>query len=302
MKIFITGATGFIGHTVARALRRRGHEVWGLARSEEKAKRLWAEEIRPVVGDLRKHDSYLASVSEADVTIHAAAEMSKDMSEIDRQAVERIVNAQKETNRQRTFIYTSGCWVYGNTGVERAHEGSQLRPIPLIAWRPAVEELALRAGSDRLSAVVMRPGCVYGRSGSITATWFESAEKEGAARFVGDGNNRFAMVHVEDLADAYARAVDKRVKGEIFNVVDRSRYTVREMASAASRAAGKGGEARAWAVAEAQKVMPPPFVEALTLDQHLDAWKAVNVLGWNPRFGGFVDDAELYFRSWKHRV
>ncbi len=110
------------------------------------------------------------------------------------------------------------------------------------------------------------------------------------------------MVHLDDLADAYGRVVDRRTRGEIFNVIDRSRYTVREMATAASRAAGKNGEVRVVSLAEAQKVMPPPFVDALALDQHLDAWKAVEVLGWNPRFGGFVDDADLYYRAWKNRI
>jgi nucleoside-diphosphate-sugar epimerase len=299
MKVFMTGATGFIGNAVARALRRSGHEVSGLARSEDKAKALWREEVRPVLGDLRKPESYAGAARDAEVVIHAAAELGKDMSDLDRQTVERLLGAVKDAKLPRTFIYTSGCWVYGNTGMEKVTEGTARKPLPLVAWRPAHEDMVLAATSGLVATSVIRPGCVYGGRGSLTSMWFESAEKEGAARIVGEGNNRWAMIHREDLADAYARVIEKRVRGESFNLADRSRYTVREMASAASRAAGKSGEVRLTPLADAAKVMPPPFAEALAVDQHLDAWKAVQVLGWNPRFGGFVDDADLYYRAWK---
>jgi nucleoside-diphosphate-sugar epimerase len=299
MKIFVTGGSGYIGNSVARAFRRAGHEVSALVRNEEKAKRVWSDELRPVLGDLRSPESWAKEAQAADVIVHCAAEMSKDFADLDKSSTERLIAYSKEGNRQRTFIYTSGVWVYGNTGLNRVNESSPLTPFAMVSWRPAVEELALRASSERLLTAVVRPGCVYGGRGSLTSSWFESAEKEGAARIVGDGKNRWAMIHVEDLADAYVRLAHARVRGEVLNVTDRSRYTVGEMAAAATRATGRGADFKTWPVAEAAKVMGP-FAEALALDQHVDSWKAVQLLNWNPRFGGFVDDAELYFQAWKN--
>jgi nucleoside-diphosphate-sugar epimerase len=295
MKAFVTGATGYIGFAASRALRRAGLEVSGLTRSEDKAKRLWANEIVPVRGDLRSLDVLGAAAEAADVIVHCAAEVGPEFAKLDRQAVERLAQASKAGGRSRTLIYTSGVWQYGDTKGGKASEETPLNPIPMVAWRPHIEQLALSA-----NGVVIRPGCVYGGAGSLTSAWFESAEKEGAARIVGDGHNRWAMVHVEDLGDVYARVVAHRVRGEVFNAVDRSRYTLLENAQAASRAAGKRGEVRTVPVAEAVKQMGG-YAEALALDQHIESWKAVNVLGWNPHHGGFADAPEIYYQAWKIR-
>jgi nucleoside-diphosphate-sugar epimerase len=301
MKVFITGASGYIGNSIARTFRRAGHEVSGLVRSNEKANLLWGDEIRPVVGDLRKPDSFTQALKDAEVVIHAAAETGPDMPNLDKQAVERILAVAKDGHKTTTVVFTSGVWVYGETKNNRVTEATPTKPLPLVAWRPAHEDMVLKASSDRLLGVVIRPGCVYGGKGSLTGMWFESAEKEGAARIVGDGNNRWAMVHVDDLADAYLKAVHSRVRGEVFNVTDRSRFTIREMAAAASKAAGRNADVKIWPTSEATKQLGP-FAEALAIDQHVDSWKAVQVLGWNPRFGGFADDAEVFYNSWKaHR-
>jgi nucleoside-diphosphate-sugar epimerase len=301
MKVFITGASGYIGNSVARAFRRAGHEVWGLVRSNEKANLLWGDEIRPVIGDLKKPDSFTQALKDAEVVIHTAAEMGPDMPNLDKQAVERVLAVAKDGHRTATVVYTSGVWVYGDTKNNRVNEATPTKPLPLVAWRPAHEDMVLKASSDRLLSVVIRPGCVYGGKGGLTGMWFESAEKEGAARTVGDGNNRWAMIHVDDLAEAYLKVVHARVRGEVFNVTDRSRFTIREMASAASKAAGRSADVKVWPTSEATKQLGP-FAEALAVDQHVDSWKAVQVLGWNPRFGGFADDAEVFYNAWKtHR-
>lgn len=301
MKIFVTGASGYVGQAVATAMRRAGHQVLGLVRTEEKANRLWIEEVRPVLGDLRKPESFAAAAAASDVLVHCASDVSPDRAKVDRDAVESLLQAARVAQLPRMVLYTSGCWVYGSTLGTRAHEGSALAPPAIVAWRPEIEAHVLRATSERVGTVVLRPGCVYGGRGGLTGAWFESADKDGAARIVGDGQNRWATVHVQDLADAYVRVVERRVKGEVFNVTDRSRFTVREMASAAAQAAGKGGEVRAWPMQEAAQRLGAPFAEALALDQHVDAWKVATLLGWTPRFGGFADDAAAFYAAWKHQ-
>ena len=130
-------------------------------------------------------------------------------------------------------------------------------------------------------------------AGGLTGRWFA---EPGAV--VGDGRNRWTMVHLDDLADAYVRAAESGLAGEIFNVTDRSRLTVLEMATAAARAAGYTGEIRPLPLTEARKTLGD-FADALALSQHVDSGKAVRLLGWQPRHGGFLDEVEVFYRAWK---
>ena len=296
MKVFVTGATGYIGFNVATALRRAGHEVWGLVRRDEKARVLARHEIRPVMGTLQEPGAWLTQAEACSVLIHAAADAQADTLALDRQAVEALLGTGRAGARPKTMIYTSGVWVYGSTNGKLVDETMSLAPAKLVARRPATEQLVL--GSADVKGLVIRPGCVYGRQGGLTGMWFASATKENTVRVIGDGLNRWAMVQVDDLADAYLRAAESGLAGEAFNITDRSRATVLEMASAAGRAAGYEGEIERVPLARAAQSMGD-FAECLTLDQHVDGRKAVRRLGWQPRHGGFVDDAQTYFESWR---
>jgi nucleoside-diphosphate-sugar epimerase len=213
----------------------------------------------------------------------------------DRTAIEALIAAGPKGPRPKTLIYTSGVWINGPTGEAAADETTPLNPLPIVAWRPAHEQAVLSATTVR--GIVLRPGCVYGKSGSLTASWFEGGQKKDLS-IVGDGRNRWAMVHADDLADAYLRVAQSGLSGEVFNVTDRSRYTVGEMATAAARAAGFSGDLRYIPLAEAAKAMGP-FAEALAVDQHVSSWKLARRLGWQPQHGGFVDGARTYYQAWK---
>jgi len=136
MRIFITGATGFIGFELAQRFRRAGHEVWGLARSVKKAILLRQNEIKPVIGDMGSPESYRGIAAECSVLIHAAAEYSERAVELDRKTVQTLIEASQGALQIKTFIYTSGCWVYGNTGRAPVDESAPLRPPALVAARP----------------------------------------------------------------------------------------------------------------------------------------------------------------------
>jgi nucleoside-diphosphate-sugar epimerase len=292
MQVFLTGATGYIGFAVATALRRHGHRVWGLARNQTKAARLARHEIEPVSGDLADPNSYADVAAHCSVLIHTAFDYSADGVAKNKLTIETLLDAGRRGAQPRTFIFTSGAWVYGDTGDHMVDETTPLDPIKLVAWRPAHEELVLRASGVR--SIVIRPGCVYGGAGGLTAPWFA---KPGEA-VVGDGRNRWTMVHLDDLAAAYVRAAESGLGGEIFNVTDRSRFTVLELATAAARAAGYKGEISPLPLAEARKALGD-FADALALNQHLDSGKAVRLLGWQPRHGGFLDEVEVFYRAWK---
>jgi nucleoside-diphosphate-sugar epimerase len=294
MRAFVTGATGYIGGGVARALRRAGHEVFGLCRSAEKGRALARAEIHPVLGDMNEPSSYAGSLAECSVLVHCAADHARETVTADRTVVEAFVTAAERGGK--TLVYTSGVWVIGNTGDRAAEETAPLRPLALVAWRPAHEQRILTAAGAR--SIVLRPGCVYGKAGGLTGTWFAGARDEKAVTVVGDGKNRWAMVHVEDLADVYVRAVESGLAGEVFNISDRSRTTVGEMAAAAARVAGCPGALVYQPVAEAAKAMGP-YADCLAVDQHVDSRKAVRLLGWQPRHGGFLDEVGLFYEAWK---
>lgn len=295
MRVFVTGATGCIGSAVSTAFRRAGHQVWGLARSTEKARNLAHAEVHPVLGDLGKPESFALAAESCSVLVHAAAEYGPGAFAFDRAAVEALLAASRKGPQPKTVIYTSGAWVYGNTGDRLVDETTPLAPARHVAERPTSEGLVL--GADGVRGIVLRPGCVYGHQGSLTAMWFEAARVRRALGVIGDGSARWALVHLDDLGSAYVRAAESGLSG-VFNLTDRSRASVREMVTAVARVTGYRGEIAATPVADAARTMGT-LAECLALDQHVDSRKAVRLLGWQPRHGGFVDEVEECFEGWK---
>jgi nucleoside-diphosphate-sugar epimerase len=296
MDVFVTGANGYVGGAAARALRRAGHRVFGLARSEAKARALEAQEITPVLGDLADPTTYVDVATRCAVLIHAAFDNTSRGIPKDRAALDGLLEAGRRGSQTKTFIYTSGVWVHGDTRGVFVDETTPLDPLPLVSWRPPHESLVLE--SDAVRGIVLRPGCVYGGSGGMPGGWFKSASDGVPPEVVGEGANRWALVHIEDLGEAYRLAAESGLAGEVFCIVERSRETVREMATAAGRAAGLSGEIRSLPLIDARKTMGP-FADALAADQRVDGGKAERVLGWRSRHRGFVDEADTFYRSWR---
>ncbi len=296
MQIFVTGATGYIGFAVAAALRRAGHRVRGLARSEAKARRLTQHEIDPVIGDLADPNTYLEVASDCAVLVHTAFDYAAGGLAKDKSAIDTLLEAGRRGAKPKTFVFTSGAWVYGDTGDGMVDETTPPNPTKLVAWRPTHEQMVLGAGGVR--GLVVRPGDVYGGPGGLTGQWFAGPSTGKPPLVVGDGRNRAPMVHIDDLADAYVRIAESGLAGEIFNVNDRSRFAVLEMATAAARAAGYQGDVRPTPLPEARKTLGD-FADALALSQHIDARKAVRLLGWQPTHAGFLDEADVCYRAWE---
>ena len=296
MQVLVTGATGYIGFAVAAALRRAGHRVLGLARSEAKARRLTQHEIEPVIGDLADPNTYLEVASHCALLVHTAFDYAAGGVAKDKSAIDTLLEAGRRGAKPKTFVFTSGAWVYGDTGDRMVDETTPPNPTRLVAWRPAHEQLVLQAAGVR--GLVVRPGDVYGGPGGLTGQWFAGPSTGKPPLVVGDGSNRVPMVHIDDLADAYVRIGESGLAGEIFNVNDRSRFTVLEMATAAARAAGYQGDVRPTPLPEARKTLGD-FADALALSQHIDARKAVRLLGWQPTHAGFLDEADVCYRAWK---
>lgn len=296
MRVFITGATGYIGNAVARELASAGHEVTGLVRSPEKARELESVGARGVVGDLKDPASYKDAAREAEAIVHAAFEYSDRGVEADRTAVEALLEAAREAGGKRSVIYTSGVWVLGNTGDRPAFEdASTEHPATVSAWRVGHEERVLRHGTPELAVAVIRPGIVWGGRGGIVASYFEAAEKEGAVRIVGEGRNRVPHIHRDDLARHYRAVLERRGTG-VFHAVDGLAPQLGDVARALSKAAGKGGAVTSVPPEEARESMGL-MAEALILDQVVESRRNLEI-DWVPERGGIVQEAEAAYREW----
>lgn len=295
MNIFITGATGYIGFEVARKLRNAGHVVWGLTRSEEKKNRLLKEEIRPVIGDMQNPMSYREVAENCSILIHAAMDYENDTKALDINTVDQLLEAGKTGEQPKTVIYTSGCWILGNTSGKAVTETTPINPLPSVAYRKEAENKIMSA--DWIKGLIIRPGCVYGHQAGLTSIWFSEAHNKHTLHPVGDRNTHWTMVHVEDLANAYLRAVESHLKGEIFNISDHSRPTIGQMADAVAEVTGTG-KVNFRSVQDARSDFGS-MADSLALDQIVDSGKAERMLGWYPKHHGFIHNIELYYESWK---
>lgn len=291
----MTGATGYIGSAVVRELAEAGHEVAGLTRMAEKTSYLEELGARAVVGDIRDVASYRGEAEAADALIHVAAEESAARPEVDRTAVEALLSAAEE-GRASALLYTSGCFVLGETGDGPADETAATDGAPeMVAWRVVQEDRVLSAGGAGLSTAVVRPGMVYGGKEGAFASFFATAEESGAAEFVGDGANRWSPVYRGDVARLYRMIVERDGEG-IFHCAEPAELVGR-LAMAASRASGAGGATQRVRVEEAREELGE-FADALTMDQVMGCPRT-HEFGWAPEHPPFIDSAESVYREWK---
>lgn len=296
MYIFVTGATGYIGHAVVGELVALGHEVTGLVRSDARAELVRRLGARAVIGDVADPVTYREHAAEHEALVHIAFVSGPGAAAADRTAVETLIAAAR-AGKARSLVYTSGIWVLGPTGRAPAFEGAPTdHPAALVAWRVAHEHLVLEAGIHHLASAVIRPGIVYGGRGGVIGGYFESAEREGAAAYVGDGANRLPMIHVEDLARFYRRVVEHHGRG-VFHAVDGNGVPLAEVARAASEAAGKGGATRSIPIEQARRDLGA-FADCLALDQLVESRRSVE-LGWRPEHPNFLGEAAKAYQEWK---
>jgi nucleoside-diphosphate-sugar epimerase len=282
MRIFLTGATGYIGSAVLDSLLRGGHQITALVRDPEKAERVARRNVQGVVGELSVPRSYTAAAEACDGIIHTAYEYSKRGPEVDRRAIENLLGiARRKVNgaTRPFFIYTSGVWVLGKTTGPVA-EDAPLDPAPNVAWRPEHEQLVLDGGADgAVRTALIRPGIVYGGSRGIIGDMLKDAGN-GLIRVIGTGKNYWPCVYDRDLADLYLRLATNPEASGIFHANDEGDERVNDIAEALAHHARTPADIRHIPIEEARAKMGE-YADALALDQRVRSPRA-RALGWNP--------------------
>jgi nucleoside-diphosphate-sugar epimerase len=281
MRIFLTGATGYVGSAVMEALLRGGHEVTALVRDPEKAERVSLRGVQPVIGELSKPAGYAEAATNADAIVHTAFESSARRQKVDRQAIDTLLDAagrRAAAGHRACFVYTSGVWVLGDTQ-GRATEDAPVNPTPLVSWRPDHERLVLDGARGGVRTIVIRPGLVYGGARGIIGDLLKDASN-GLVRVIGEGRNHWACIYDRDLADLYARVVTADDASGIFHANDEADERVEDIVEAIAHQAKMRPDVRHVPIEEARKKMGP-YADALALDQMVRSPRA-HALGWAP--------------------
>jgi len=302
MRIFLTGATGYVGSAVLDALMRAGHDVTALVRSNEKATRIAARGAHPVIGDLAEPDSFQGAADAHDGYVHTAFDSTPGRGpEVDRIAIDTLVTAARRPRTAgaapvaRFVIYTSALWVLGRAP-DPVDELAPANPIALAAWRPAHEEVVLEAAGERLRTVVVRPGTVYGGGLGAVSDLFRTAAN-GLVRVVGDGSNRWPLVYDRDLADLYARLVAREDAGGVFHANDEGDERVNDIVTAIAPHMPVRPDVRHLPL-EAARPRMGLYADALALDQVVRGPRARGI-GWVPGLRSVAGNVPRLLDEWR---
>ncbi|ADB33137.1 NAD-dependent epimerase/dehydratase [Kribbella flavida DSM 17836] len=292
MKIFLTGATGYIGSVIAEKLLHAGHEIVGLARSDESADTLADRGITPYRGDVNQPDTLTIAARAADGTIHTAFDTSSGDFSVanagEAKAVDALIAGLQGSGKP--LVLTSGTGVLGNTGDVVYDEDTPIAP----AENPAVKALQMRLDVERavltapgLRGVVLRPPNVYGRGDGEMVFWMlrAAAQRLGAVPYaVGTELNQWSFVHVDDLADLFVLAVEKAPGGELFHAGAQTGLRTGDIATAISHGMGLGGKTTALDLAELEEALGmPAMAHYWAANSQSSGGKARRVLGWSPQ-------------------
>ncbi|MEM6468845.1 MAG: SDR family oxidoreductase [Planctomycetota bacterium] len=295
MRVFITGATGYVGSTITQCLITAGHQVLGLARSDKSAEKLDAMGAEIHRGDLDNLDSLAAGASGVDGVIHTAFP-HVDFNNLnvgftkDENAVGAMLPALEGTNKP--FLYTSGSGVLAETGVQAVDETVAADDKGPVARRAALEQTVLQAQDRGIRTVVIRLGMVYGLGGSgIVHMLAGMARQAGCGRTIGEGENVWSVIHVEDLADLYLSALEKGPAGTLFNAASEEEPTMLDIATAIGHAMEFADAPTVWSIEEARAAFSH-LADGLAANKRMSAARAQEILGWKPKRLGLLEDLQ----------
>ena len=252
MKIFLIGATGYIGSHAALRLAQQGHSIVGFARNQEGAEKLRAAGHQACVGDIADLDALVAVANQADATIFAPQLTLEE----EYTTVAALLEGYRDTGK--VFIFTSGTGVLGQRtdgdwSEDSFAEDDAFIPVRSIARRVETETMVRNAARMGLRAMVLRPPMIWGHGRYVAVELLlESIKKTGAACYIGPGLNLYSHVHVDDLAELYRLMVEEGVAGALYHCV--------------------GGELNNRCIAEFVARQAGCPAKSITMDEAIELW------------------------------
>jgi len=305
MRVFVTGATGFIGSAIVQELIAAQHEVFGLARSDAAAASLAAAGAQVHRGSLADLDSLQRGAAGADGVIHTAFNHDfsrfKENCETDRRVIAALGSAL--AGSERRLIITSGTGLLtpgrGRLGTEADAPSADSTTIPRIAAQEAAAAAAARGA--RVSVVRLPPSVHGDGDHGFVPLLIKLARDKGVAAYVGDGRNRWPAVHRLDAANLFRLAFEQGTAGARYHGVAEEGVPFREIAGVIGRrldvpvASLTPEEAAAhfgW------------FAHFAALDSPASSQRTRQLLGWQPQQEGLIADLnrDSYFNVAGSRV
>jgi len=288
MRVFLTGATGFIGSRIVPELLAAGHEVLGLTRSDAGARALEAAGARVHRGDLEHPETLRAGADQADAVIHTA--FDHDFSnflancEKDRRAIEAMGDVLKGSDRP--LLITSG------TGIGNPESGGPATEDVLNRNHPNPRAASELAGQILLDAgvnlVSMRLPQVHDTvKQGLVSPFIELSKAKGAVAYIGEGLNRWPAAHVLDVAKLYVLAIERSAPGARYHAVAEEGIPVRDIADVV------GAGLHLPVVSLTPEEAPAHFgwlAMFAGLDLPASSAKTRELLGWQPTGPGLIED------------
>ena len=289
MRVFLTGATGFVGSAIVPELINAGHQVLGLARSDEGARALLAAGAEVQRGSIEDLDILRSGAAAADGVIHTAFnhDFSKfaENSEADRVAIETLGSVLEGTDRP--ILVTGGLALQ----VQGRLANEEDVAIPVSASYPRASEAAAIALAERgVRASVVRLPQVHDRRKFGLITYLIAlAREKGVSAYVGDGHSRYAAVHVLDAARLYRLALEKGAHNARYHAVAEEGVLIKEIAEVIGRGL------KVPVVAKSPDEVAEHFGwlgRFAALDLVASSTRTQQELGWHPTGPGLISDLE----------
>jgi len=294
MRVFVTGASGWIGTAVLKELRAAGHSVLGMAHSDAGAEKLKAEGVEFYRGDIRDPKCLVEGVRATDATIHLAFHMDfsdfPKMNEIDRHAIRTMLDAMAGTNK--AFVGTSGTLALSMPG-KVAFETDESSSSPL-AVRLQAERLVVDAAKRGVRGSVIRLAPTVHGAGDkgFIAMLIDLAREKKAAGYVDDGDHHWPAVHRDDAARLYRLALESAPPGTVLHGIAEEGITMRAIAETIAK--GVGLPTKSVPGAEADRHFGWMSM-VVALDNRASNKATRELLGWTPEGPGLLDDMRAHY-------
>jgi nucleoside-diphosphate-sugar epimerase len=295
VKVLIIGATGFAGRALLRRLRHSQHEVSGVARSPAAMRQLQESGVKVVRGDVSDPHTLVPPLVDFDAVVFM---VRIDLAE-EFKAVQVLLDALQGTDKR--FIFTSGAAVLNQKTDGDWHEASyaeddSFSPFPFVAVRCATEEAVRKAAQRGVHSMVVRPPMIWGHGFQRMLTALHATARSGAICYLGRGLNVMSSIHVDDLAEIYALALERGKAGALYHAVS-GEQNWRALAAEVSRL--RGLPLRSVTFAEARELLGDVATEvAFSCCSRIRGPRTRDELGWLPhpdRLDIFADLAHPAF-------